>query len=130
MLLNAFDISKSIVSEHYKTNIDFFEGGLIKMEEGSVNKIHADNFKIDSFVSGRDGDGDGELCQYSAILYVSEQGSDFGGGYLNFPKHNLSISPEYGMLIFFPGDWRYMHEVTKVTSGFRYGIPMFMGYKK
>lgn len=130
MLLNAFALVKEEVGRHYGVDITLFEGGLVKMEEGGVNKIHADRFKIDSFVNGRDGDGDGPLCQFSAILYVSKHDKDFIGGYLDFPQHDLHIAPEYGTLVFFPGDGNHMHEVTRVLGGIRYGITMFMGYEE
>jgi hypothetical protein len=130
LLLNAFHLVKSIVSSHYKKDITLFEGGLMKMERNSINKIHADKFKINSFVDGRDGEGEGSLCQFSAILYLSSQGEDFEGGEIYFPEHNRLIKPEAGMLVFFPGDEDHMHEVKRVTAGLRYGITMFMGYEE
>lgn len=129
MLLNAFHLTKREVEKHYGVDITLFEGGLMRMEENAVNKIHADRFKLNSFVNGRDGDGDGDLCQFSAILYLSEHDKDFVGGYIDFPQHDLHIPPEYGMLLFFPGDEEHVHEVTKVLGGNRYGITMFMGYE-
>ena len=130
LLLNAFYLVKSIVSSHYKKNITLFEGGLMKMEQNSINKIHADKFKINSFVDGRDGEGEGAICQFSAILYLSNQGDDFEGGEVYFPDHNILIRPEAGMLVFFPGDEHHMHEVKRVTAGLRYVVPMFMGYEE
>jgi predicted 2-oxoglutarate/Fe(II)-dependent dioxygenase YbiX len=50
-------------------------------------------------------------------------GEDYEGGRIVFPSYGVDIKPKPGTLILFPTV--YQHEVTKVTSGVRYTMPIW-----
>ena len=62
----------------------------------------------------------------SLIVYLND---DFEGGELVFPQHNLTIKPEKGMLIAFPGNLYFHHEVKEVKSGTRKTISLWTKFK-
>lgn len=57
--------------------------------------------------------------QLVALLYLSTQYIDFRGGELYFPNAGLVIPPCYGLLVTFPGHYKYKHGVAPITSGER-----------
>lgn len=119
-------LTKEAIEDHYGTGpLNNFEGGVAKLVEGAFNGLHSDVYNPDG--TRYDGDGRGDDLKYSALLYLSEFGKDFTGGELYFPKQDLTIRPQKGLLVFFPGDLDHVHEVKKVTSGERYAIVMFFG---
>jgi len=61
-------------------------------------------------------------CVISACMYLNSCGHDFTGGELVFPKHGLTIPPEPGLLVAFPSDEHFEHEVWPIASGQRYSI--------
>jgi hypothetical protein len=77
--------------------------------------------------SWNDGSGREDELEYSALLYLSDYGTDFTGGEIIFPKQNLTIYPTKGMLVFFRGDLEHPHEVNTIISGNRYAIVTFFG---
>jgi len=54
--------------------------------------------------------------------------SDYGGGNLVFPNHNITIKGETGDIIIFPTLFTYPHEVTEITEGCRNAIFVRLGY--
>jgi hypothetical protein len=62
------------------------------------------------------------FIEYAAICYLN---SDYDGGQIFFPEYNLSIKPEPGELIAFPGTEYYIHGVSEVLSGNRFVINSF-----
>lgn len=105
---SVHEIDRSIVNQiGYHTQ---------KWEPGAYGRLHSDNTdekgKSGAFTRSR----------YGAFLYLND---DFEGGLLQFPDHNISISPEVGMLAAFDGGFNNMHEVTLITSGVRYTIGSF-----
>lgn len=88
-----------------------FVGGayLVKWEESKKMDLHVDDL----------GSGENHL---SAVIYLN---SDYEGGAINFPTHNLSIQPEAGELILFPGNLHYAHEVEEIKSGSRFTVPIW-----
>ena len=62
----------------------------------------------------------------SLIVYLND---DFEGGELFFPQHNLTIKPEAGMMVAFPGNLYFIHEVKEVISGSRKTISLWTKFK-
>lgn len=87
-----------------------------KWEPGAFARIHSDN------TDEQGNSGAFTRSRYAAFLYLND---DFEGGLLQFPSHNISISPETGMLAAFDGGFNNMHEVTLITKGVRYTIGSF-----
>jgi predicted 2-oxoglutarate/Fe(II)-dependent dioxygenase YbiX len=56
------------------------------------------------------------------LIYLN---NDYEGGEIKFELHNLSIKPNPGDFIVFPGNLHYPHEVTEVVSGIRYTLPIW-----
>lgn len=127
LVYDACHRAKVQVSKHYDKKISIFQGGLVKIVEGGSNHLHSDRYMLDGS-KWDDGTGREDEYQFSAILYLSSQGEDFEGGNIIFPQHQLTVTPEPGMLVFFPGDLEHIHRVDKITSGNRHAIVMFMGY--
>ena len=62
----------------------------------------------------------------SALIYLND---DFVGGEISFPTHNLSIKPNKGDLVVFPGNLNYAHKIDPITSGDRYTMPFWFKYE-
>lgn len=69
------------------------------------------------------------LHQYdvAAVLYFND---DFDGGEIYFPKFDIRIKPEPGMLVGFPASHHYLHGVAKVENGNRYIQTSFWPYSR
>lgn len=61
----------------------------------------------------------------ATLIYLN---SDYEGGEIFFPTHNVSHKPQAGDLIMFPGNMHYAHEVKTITSGSRFSIPMWFEF--
>lgn len=70
-------------------------------------------------------DGDSDLA-FSMICYLN---NDYDGGEIEFPNHNISIKPEPGSLLIFPGQEPFLHKVNNIRSGERYTSHLSV-YKK
>lgn len=62
----------------------------------------------------------------SVLVYIND---DYEGGELYFPRHNLTIIPEQGMLVCFPGNLFYQHEVKEVQGTTRYAVSLWTKFK-
>jgi hypothetical protein len=87
-----------------------------KWEPGAFARIHSDN------TDEHGNTGPFARSRYAAFLYLND---DFEGGLLRFPKQDLEIAPQAGMLAVFDGGFNNMHEVTLIESGVRYTIGSF-----
>jgi hypothetical protein len=58
----------------------------------------------------------------SAIYYLNDE---FGGGEIVFELEQLMVKPRRGLLLAFPSDAAYVHEVLPVRSGVRYTMPIW-----
>jgi predicted 2-oxoglutarate/Fe(II)-dependent dioxygenase YbiX len=56
---------------------------------------------------------------YSALLYLND---GYIGGALDFPYRQVRIKPKAGMLIVFPSNGDFVHQVRSVRLGTRYAI--------
>ncbi len=95
------------------------------MKPGSQVGLHCDNCNLDG--SPLDPDVEIEPNEWSAVLYLNNAESDFTGGHLVFPKHDLDYSPKAGDLVYFKTDVDHAHEVTEVTGGERVCLVIFTG---
>lgn len=96
---------------------------VMRMGEGSGQAEHYDkmaDFYIYSDAPIRDYD-------LTAVVYYN---SDFIGGELRFPQHDLTIKPETGMVVIYPGDRFHTHEVLQITRGVRYTSPLFFSIEE
>lgn len=87
-----------------------------KWEPGAYARLHSDN------TDEHGNSGPFTRSRYAAFLYLND---DFDGGLLRFPKHDIEIKPQVGMLAAFDGGFNNMHEVTLIESGIRYTIGSF-----
>ena len=55
----------------------------------------------------------------SAVIYLND---DYEGGEIEFPRFNIKIKPESGMLILFPSNYAYAHIAHPITKGTKYAI--------
>lgn len=55
----------------------------------------------------------------SAVCYLN---SDYEGGEIEFPFHNVKIKPQAGMLILFPSNFAYSHIAHPITNGTKYNL--------
>jgi predicted 2-oxoglutarate/Fe(II)-dependent dioxygenase YbiX len=55
-------------------------------------------------------------------IYLNHCGIDFTGGELVFSVLNKKVPPQPGLLVAYPSDERFEHEVPPVQSGARYSI--------
>lgn len=102
-----------LVYENHGQFLEHFDNGIPK--EGSNAFINAPGRK------------------FTALYYLNSAGKDFDGGELifkyikNVNGEPLTIKPEAGTLIVFPGNYYYMHEVKEVTNGRRILISSWLG---
>jgi hypothetical protein len=93
-----------------------------KWDIGSSANPHSDN----SDFEGNPTEGFDNL-KYVGILYLN---SDYEGGELYFPEHDISIHPNAGSMYIFSGGVENIHGVTEITSGTRYSIVSFWNFKE
>lgn len=90
-----------------------------KWNEGAFANPHSDNSDFDGNPNAF------EINKYVGILYLNR---NYEGGELYFPDHDISIRPESGMFITFPGGHENIHGVTEITNGTRYTMVSFWDY--
>lgn len=119
--------TRQAMEEFYGVELDLVQTAHTTIYPGEGNGLHSDSTNLDG--SPIREDGAPEEIEYSAILYLNTNGTDFTGGEIHFPKQNLIYKPEAGSLIHFIGNADYIHEVTDVLSGKRVALIMFFGKK-
>ena len=62
----------------------------------------------------------------SAVIYLND---DYEGGELYFPDHDLSIKPEPGDFITWPGSGWYVHGVKEVKNGVRFTLSTWLRFE-
>lgn len=68
------------------------------------------------------------FIEYSSVIYLNDE---YEGGNIYFPAQGFSIKPKKYSAIFFPGnDIKYLHGVSKITSGNRYTALFMQSTKK
>jgi len=114
------DYYRRIVEPYYDMKVEWFEvPHLLLYPPGGKCGLHADaeNWIRDEYQWVRLIDRD-----YSSVIYFN---SNYSGGALAFPDLNIRITPGNGMIVTFPTDHRFIHEVEAVTEGTRYSCVMW-----
>lgn len=83
---------------------------VVKWTPGTYLKLHVDDL---GYVT------DNHL---PVLIYLNDA---YTGGEISFELHNMSIKPNIGDFIVFPGNLHYPHEVKEVLSGTRYTLPIW-----
>jgi len=93
------------IYEHVEINSD--EGyNLLRYEVGGEYKTHVDRgAKNERVLSG--------------LFYLND---DYDGGDLHFPRQNVTVKPETGMLVLFPSFHTHAHSSLPIKSGTKYAI--------
>ena len=88
---------------------------------GAGLRMHADDhvLKPDGSVLTRD-----VQRGITAILYLN---SNFAGGEIRFPKQGLELRPSAGLLVIFPSNRNFPHEVKPILRGRRYSYQRIYG---
>jgi len=55
----------------------------------------------------------------SVVIFCND---DFVGGNLVFPRQDITITPEKGLMVLFPSGFTHPHELTEITDGIKYSI--------
>jgi hypothetical protein len=107
---------EDLITEQIPSFRRYMTGGKLNMHYD-----HGDSLWVDEEFEFGFNDHDGiywprGLNEYSTSLYWN---SDFEGGEICFQNPSISIKPEAGMLLMFPCNEQYAHEVREVTAGER-----------
>jgi len=94
----------------------------VKWTIGMNSKLHCDCEKPDGSPAEA-----AEFYKYnvSVLMYPN---NDYTGGEITFPEYNITIKPQAGDMILFPGNGAYKHTVQQVTSGTRYTMPSWYSF--
>ena len=95
-----------------------------EMKAGDCVPSHADNEKRTRNGVWRPNHTPYHHC--TAVLYLNTCGVDYEGGLLRFPSTQQQIIPKSGLLVGFLSNREYEHEVTRVQSGRRYSISIWV----
>jgi 2OG-Fe(II) oxygenase superfamily len=92
---------------------------MVALGVGGHHSAHADNRRLegDAWVPNHT-----PQRSFSAIVYLN---GDFEGGEIDFPDLGQRIKPTAGLLVAFPSDERYVHQVLPVTAGKRYSLALW-----
>lgn len=115
MLEKIFEFVQKTATDFYGVEINPFKKSnilLIKFPKGLVLHPHIDTDSAES-------------NHIASIYYIND---DYVGGEINFPDHNLKISPKPNSVVFFPGNENYLHEVLTILKGDRYSTSMWFQF--
>lgn len=99
----------------FKKEIELQQVYVQTWPKDSYGVIHNDTHNYDGTISNIN-------YKFATILFLY---SDFVGGRLEFPAHNISIDPKQGSLYLFDGGAKNEHQVTTVEDGLRYTVIAF-----
>lgn len=108
-------ITKDILSSTFEKPVKFKTVYIQKWPTGSYAVKHNDMYNFDGTPLFLD-------FKLATTLYMH---NNFTGGKLEFPDHNISISPRQGSAYMFDGGPENEHQVTEIESGDRYTIVSF-----
>lgn len=97
------------ISDFYNVKLAKPDRSIVRWFSGSFQFPHADNTHYPNYHIG-------------SIIYLN---SNYEGGELFFPQHEITLKPVSGQAFAFPGDSYYLHGVKEITDGVRYTIPTF-----
>lgn len=94
---------------------------LVKWWPGMGMPAHADNEHPDGSEHRT------PFRKYAGVTFLNDQ---YEGGNFYLKNQGLRIPAKPGLLVGFKGDMSHMHGVTKVVSGLRYTMPMWLSTKE
>ena len=121
-------------ADYFGTLKDRYQSAVAESHGRAVkpNTAHAQKWEVGAFANPHSDNSDFagnpnafEINKYVGILYLNE---NYSGGELYFPHHDITIKPEAGMFITFPGGVENIHGVTEITEGTRYTMVSFWDY--
>ena len=121
-------------ADYFGTLRDRYQSAVAESHGRAVrpNTSHAQKWEVGAFANPHSDNSDFhgnpnafEINKYVGILYLND---DYEGGELYFPHHDITIKPEAGMFITFPGGHENIHGVTHITEGTRYTMVSFWDY--
>lgn len=120
-LRQACELCTTAVRKHFSIGEETFPEFLMLQANypGDAHVAHSDNSK---FEEGRWVPNHTPYRTYSAAMYLNDFGLHYTGGELVFPYRGEVFAPKRGMLVAFPSDHRFVHEVKPVSNGVRYSI--------
>lgn len=112
----AYPIGRMIhnkLEESYQTKVKLVqEPYVIKWSTGQAMGYHVDDLGIEDY-------------HITGLVYLND---DYTGGEISFLTHDITIKPNKGDLIMFPGNFNYAHEVKEILSGERYTVPVWFKF--
>jgi hypothetical protein len=96
---------------------------LSEMSPGDSHPLHADNERQDP--AGDWIPNHTPWREFAAIVYLNTCGADYTGGELRFPSLVIAVRPRAGLLVGFPCNRAYPHEVVPVVQGLRYTLSLW-----
>lgn len=119
---------KTILANHIPIILKF--GGEIKEKIQTLYPVRVKQVNVPYIVKWSQNDKmephvddlGAEHYHMASLIYLND---DYSGGEISFISHDISIKPDKGDLIIFPGNLHYAHEVKTIDSGFRYTIPVW-----
>jgi hypothetical protein len=115
---------KDFIEDYYSCKVGVEElASVVCALEGWDLSLHADSYQEKSMnLSTYAGYPSRDI---STLVYFSNYGEDFTGGYLFLPNQDLFFYPKAGTLVTFPTSEKYLHQVSRVNSGERLNITTF-----
>lgn len=90
---------------------------ILRYTEGQSHAMHVDDQFRPRKEVGRTKWGMNLLNQFGAMVY--DVSDDFSGGEIVFPKQELAIVPKTGLVVMWPSNRHFPHEVLPVKTGVR-----------
>lgn len=118
------DRTVTTIKERFQTPAELPEFSLVtEMRGGDSHALHAD-----AEMPTPDGWRPNHTGWRTRVglIYLDTSGIDYQGGLLRLPELGRTISPRAGMLVAFPADRRYLHEVTTIESGVRRSLAIWL----
>jgi len=128
LLKKIIESTRLIAQKFFDEDIDLFHFCYHTMLPGAKQGLHSDSTDLEGNPTGENGEA--EPQEYSALIYLSNGGTEYSGGEINFPKQDTCFAPSIGDLVIFRGNHKYPHEVKEVTMGIRDTVVLFFCKKE
>ena len=112
-ITKTFTKGSRMYCEKFNLDSDAFERGLSIINGGSIFGLNKYNVG-ESMGPHVDKNEMNDFAYYVLALYMND---DYEGGEIRFINEDITIKPESGSLLIFPGTHPFLHEVLEVKSG-------------